>query len=92
MKEPFEPIVVACAIAKRLVDPTGTQDRRKQKGQSALASLLHVTVTTVNQWYWKSRKVSPQCCVKLEKLTAGVVTRQMLRPHDWKVLWPELDE
>lgn len=92
MNEPFEPIVLACAIAKRLVDPGGSTSRRKQKGQAALALLLKVTVTAVNQWYWKKRPVSAQYCVRIERLTSGVVTRKMLRPDDWYLIWPDIKQ
>lgn len=90
MRTPFNPIVVACAVAKRRRDPHGLLGLRQQKGQAALAELLGVTVTAVNQWYWKAKPVSITHCVKIEQLTGGAVTRQMLRPDDWASIWPDL--
>lgn len=36
------------------------------------------------------RKLTPKTCVLLEKESGGMVTRQNLRPDDWKDIWPEL--
>lgn len=90
MVEPYAPIVQACNIAKTLRDPSGELGLRQQKGQAALAALLDVTVTTVNQWYWRKKPVSPKYCVRIEDLTSGAVTRKMLRPNDWHSYWPDL--
>ena len=44
------------------------------------------------QWQhgYASRLPGPAYCVAIEKATAGAVTRQELRPGDWRLIWPEL--
>ncbi len=48
----------------------------------------------VSQWLRPGtstgRPVPPKQCVRIEQLTRGQVTRQALRPADWKEIWPEL--
>lgn len=46
----------------------------------------------VRQWRSpnSTRKPSAPYCVLIEKATQGAVTRQDLRPHDWRETWPEL--
>jgi DNA-binding transcriptional regulator YdaS (Cro superfamily) len=90
IKQPFKPIEIACEAAKLLSDPSGLQRNRLKKGESALAQLLGVTPGTVNHWLWGRRPVPVAHCVRLEQLTAGAVTRQMLRPDDWASIWPDL--
>jgi DNA-binding transcriptional regulator YdaS (Cro superfamily) len=48
----------------------------------------------LRQWQhgYADRRPSPENCVSLEKATDGLVTRQDLRPDDWKKIWPELAE
>lgn len=62
--------------------------------QACLARALGVTPVTVGQWLKPEqstgRAVPPKQCVRIEHLTAGVVTRQGLRPDDWQEIWPEL--
>lgn len=33
---------------------------------------------------------SPATCVRIEAESSGVITRPMLRPDDWHLIWPEL--
>jgi DNA-binding transcriptional regulator YdaS (Cro superfamily) len=49
-----------------------------------------VTKGAVHQWIASDRKVPIEHCTPIEQATGGVVTRQMLRPDDWKAIWPEL--
>jgi DNA-binding transcriptional regulator YdaS (Cro superfamily) len=58
----------------------------------ALADILGVTKGAVHQWMAIDRKVPIEHCTPIEQATNGVVTRQMLRPDDWKSIWPELIE
>lgn len=62
--------------------------------QAALARALNVTPVTVGQWLnpekATGRGVPPKQCVRIEKITDGVVTRRDLRPDDWADIWPEL--
>lgn len=37
------------------------------------------------------RPAGEKLCVRIEQATNGKVTRQDLRPHDWREIWPELD-
>lgn len=58
-------------------------------GRKALAALLDVTQGAIGNW--KARGVVPiEHCPEIETLTQGRVTRQMLRPLDWRRIWPEL--
>ena len=58
----------------------------------ALAEILGVTKGAVHQWMQHGRRVPIEHCAAIEAATAGVVTRQMLRPDDWRLIWPELIE
>lgn len=64
--------------------------------QSALASALQISKVAVGQWFLDTdnlshRHVPPRQCVRIERLTGGVVGRRELRPHDWQQWWPEMD-
>lgn len=91
-KDPFTPIVRACEVAKLILDPAGLYGARQQKGEASLAKLLSVTPGTVNHWLWRRRPVPVAQCVRIEQLTSGAVTRQMLRPDDWASIWPDLND
>ncbi|MEX3961057.1 transcriptional regulator [Paraburkholderia sp. EG286B] len=58
----------------------------------ALAEILGVTKGAVHQWMQAGRRVPIEHCAAIEAATGGLVTRQMLRPDDWKSIWPELVE
>lgn len=36
------------------------------------------------------KTASPEMAAAIEAVTAGLVSRQTLRPDDWKKIWPEL--
>ena len=42
-------------------------------------------------YYRKNNDYPPKLCVKLEKMTNGVVNRKMIRPNDYVEIWPELE-
>lgn len=46
----------------------------------------------IRQWQhgYAGRRPDAANCVAIEKVTGGVVTRQDLRPDDWRAIWPEL--
>ena len=46
----------------------------------------------VRQWRhgYAGRKPEAAYCVAIEQATKGAVTRQDLRPEDWRRIWPEL--
>lgn len=48
----------------------------------------------IRQWQhgYADRKPSPEYCVAIERATGGKVTRRDLRPDDWKLIWPELEQ
>lgn len=48
----------------------------------------------IRQWQhgYADRLPSPANCVAIEQATDGAVTRQDLRPDDWRAIWPELAE
>lgn len=57
--------------------------------QQALAVALGVTKAAV--WQWK-KQVPVIYCLRIERLTAGKVSRKDLRPNDWHLIWPDLTE
>ena len=58
----------------------------------ALAAAIGVNPDQVRQWRHRhaGRRPDPRYCVSIERATAGMVTRQELRPDDWHRIWPEL--
>jgi DNA-binding transcriptional regulator YdaS (Cro superfamily) len=56
----------------------------------ALANQLGISKGAVHQWKSPDRKVPIEHCTRIEQITEGRVTRQMLRPEDWESIWPEL--
>lgn len=61
---------------------------RLLSGRPAMARLLCVRPSAIGNW--KVRGVPWEHCPVIETLTAGRVTRAMLRPNDWQAMWPEL--
>ena len=55
-----------------------------------LAGQLKVTPSMVSQWISGHRPVSVTHMAQIEHLTNGAVSRRMLRPDDWMLIWPEL--
>lgn len=60
--------------------------------QASLASALKVSRGALNQWMKPGREVPVIHCVIIENLCGGLVTRKDLRPNDWYLIWPELQE
>lgn len=58
---------------------------------SELARRVGVTPQAVCFWRDGLRKIPAEKCSAIELATMGAVTRQDLRPHDWREIWPELD-
>lgn len=58
---------------------------------AALAKALAVRPVMVSQWLSGAKSVPIERCVAIERATGGAVTRQDLRPNDWRDLWPELE-
>ncbi|MDR1310268.1 MAG: helix-turn-helix domain-containing protein [Burkholderiaceae bacterium] len=59
-------------------------------GVSKLAKLLGVTPQAVCFWRDGLRKIPPEKCSDVERVTHGTVTRRHLRRADWHLIWPEL--
>lgn len=62
----------------------------EQTSQVALAKLIDVSPSFVNQWVSGGRPIPVTACVAIEQATSKLVTRQELRPDDWHLIWPEL--
>jgi DNA-binding transcriptional regulator YdaS (Cro superfamily) len=63
----------------------------RQRGmQARLARLLAVNPVLIHQWAYGKRPIPIHRCADIERVTAGQVTRQDLRPEDWFRIWPEL--
>lgn len=72
MSQPFEPIL-------RAAEAVGSQ--------AALARLLKVTPSAVNQWATGDRRVPAEQCPAIERATAGAVRCEELRSDvAWDVL------
>lgn len=57
-----------------------------------LASSLGVSNSYFSQMVSGISPISIPRCVEIETATGRQVTRQDLRPDDWKAIWPELAE
>lgn len=60
------------------------------KTQAEIARVAKVKQPFVSQVLHGPKRFGPVSCVALEKHSNGLVTRQMLRPDDWRDIWPEL--
>ena len=63
--------------------------REKRGRTQTLARALGVSPSLVTQWAG-GKPVATKRCTAIERATAGVVSRQDLRPEDWREVWPEL--
>jgi DNA-binding transcriptional regulator YdaS (Cro superfamily) len=59
---------------------------------SRLAEQLGISRSYLSQMASGSAPISPERCVDIERETNREVTRQDLRPDDWRRIWPELPE
>jgi DNA-binding transcriptional regulator YdaS (Cro superfamily) len=57
---------------------------------SSLAAALGVSLSYLSQMASGKSPISPERCVEIWTASGGEVTRQELRPSDWKRIWPEL--
>lgn len=63
-----------------------------ERGTAAkLAAALKVSPSYLSQMSAGSSPISPERCVAIERATGGKVTRKDLRPTDWQLIWPELE-
>lgn len=56
-----------------------------------MASKVGCAIVTIHQL--KEGKLAPsvKMALAIERATGGAVTRKDLRPHDWRDIWPELE-
>lgn len=60
--------------------------------QSEFARRIGLSQSMLYQMIKGLRPVPEKICVRIERATAGAVTRRDLRPDDWADIWPELKE
>ncbi len=53
---------------------------------------IGVPAPLISQWRNNVRPVPIERCAAIEKATSGLVTRRDLRPDDWHLIWPELQQ
>ena len=58
----------------------------------AIAKAIGAHEPDVSRWASGERPVPLHHAAAIESATAGAVTRQDLRPRDWRAIWPELAE
>jgi DNA-binding transcriptional regulator YdaS (Cro superfamily) len=61
-------------------------------GVSAVARICGRSPQQVHQWKTGERPVPAQYCLAIEKASGGQITRRDLRPDDWHLFWPDLQE
>jgi len=61
-------------------------------GFATLARELGIGQSAISNWKARGSEIDPLFCSAIERLTSGAVTRQDLRPDDWREIWPELAE
>lgn len=60
------------------------------RGEAArIARAIDVHPVMVSQWA-AGKEIPVARCAPLEKVIGGAVMRWDMRPHDWRVHWPEL--
>ncbi|KWE77250.1 XRE family transcriptional regulator [Burkholderia ubonensis] len=55
-----------------------------------LAAFLGVSPSYLSQMASGESAISEKRCVQIESFTAGKLSRRVLRPDDWHLIWPEL--
>jgi DNA-binding transcriptional regulator YdaS (Cro superfamily) len=61
-------------------------------GVGKLAAAINVGQAAVSNWRARETIIDAKYCTAISVATGGAVTRQMLRPNDWQLIWPELVE
>ncbi|MBP6018774.1 MAG: helix-turn-helix domain-containing protein [Burkholderiaceae bacterium] len=57
--------------------------------QAALGRLLGKSQPLIHKWLGSPNPLRPEHCLSIERAVG--VTRQDLRPDDWRQIWPELE-
>lgn len=58
--------------------------------KAALARMIDVLPQQIGNWLTRDKEIDPVYCARIEAALSGRVTRQQLRPDDWRIVWPEL--
>ena len=61
------------------------------KEREALCKRLNTTEGYLRKAATVGEKLRPRLCAELEHITSKHITRQHLRPDDWRKIWPELN-
>lgn len=64
----------------------------KTHTQTELSIAIGVSPGMISLWVTGRKAVTPARCVAIENATNGQVTRKELRPADWHLIWPELND
>lgn len=59
--------------------------------RAAFASESKTTLAYLNHLVRGSRAMTPRTAARMERASQGRLTRQLLMPHEWREIWPELD-
>lgn len=62
----------------------------KAGGQAALAKILNISASYVNQMVQGRRPVPAKYCVKIERELS--ISRKIMLPNQWAEIWPDLVE
>lgn len=62
----------------------------KKGNATKLAAALGIPLSFLSQMASGDRTVSPERASAMELASDGQITREELRPDDWKLIWPEL--
>lgn len=66
--------------------------KRERCSQEEFAKRIGGYQPDVSKWVREEAPVPLGRCVAIERATNGQVTRKDLRPHNWRDIWPELEE
>lgn len=62
-------------------------DERQEFAESVGTTPKHLTNVSYGR-----RTLDEKVCVAIEQKTSRIVTRQEMRPDDWHLIWPELQQ
>lgn len=71
----------------KLIDHLKSMSRRER---AEFADRCRTTLGHINNVAYGYKPCSPELAVSVEQESGGSVTRQELRPTDWRRIWPEL--
>jgi DNA-binding transcriptional regulator YdaS (Cro superfamily) len=63
-----------------------------QAGRAALAESAGTTFGHLRNVSYRLRPCSPELAAAIELATQGAVMRWDMRPNDWRLIWPELQD